>query len=132
MKNNFNEIATIKNISVNRCWNSMKMFNNVILLIGGSDNNGIYLIDTNNYQVISNILKDFGIYSIIKLSNGNILIGCNSGYNNSLIEYKFDNNNLIKIKAKEKAHSDLITGLKEMKNGIIISYYGDNSIKFWI
>ena len=32
-------------------------------------------IDTNNYQTISNILKDFGIYSIIKLKNGNILMG---------------------------------------------------------
>ena len=132
IKNNYNEITTIKNISVNWSWNSMEIFNKIILLIGGSDNNGIYLIDTNNYQIISNILKDFGIYSIIKLSNGNILIGCESGKDNSLIEYKYDNNNLIKVKTKEKAHSLPIAGLNEMKDGIIISYSVDHSIKLWI
>ena len=133
IKQDFEEITTIKNISVNWSWNSMEMINKIILLIGGSYNNGIYLIDTNNYQIISNILKDLGIYSIIKLNNGNILIGCKSGKDNdSLIEYKYDNNNLIKIKSKEKAHSNFITGLKQMKDGIIISYSADNSIRFWI
>ena len=77
----------------------MKIFNENILLIGGSDNNGIYLIDINNYQIISNILKDLEIYSIIKLKNGNILIGCKNNSKDSIIEYKYDNTNLIKIKS---------------------------------
>lgn len=56
IQNNFEEIKTIKNISVNCCWNSLEIFKENILLIGGSDTNGIYLIDTNNYQIISNFL----------------------------------------------------------------------------
>ena len=90
IKNDFKEITTIKNISVNFSWNSMLMINESILLVGGSDKNGIYLIDINNYQILSNIYKDFGIYSAIKLVNENILIGCNDN-NFHLIEYKFDN-----------------------------------------
>ena len=91
----------------------MEIFNENILLIGGSDNNGIYLIDINNYQIISNILKNLEIYSIIKLKNGNILIGCknNNSTDNSLIEYKYDNSNLIKIKSIDIAHSKFISGL---------------------
>ena len=38
IKQNFEEITTIKDISVNWSWNSMEIFNENILLIGGSDN----------------------------------------------------------------------------------------------
>ena len=132
IKNNFEEIKTIQNISVNCCWNSLEIFKENILLIGGSNNNGIYLIDTDNYQIISNFLKNFDIYSIIKLKNDNILIGCKSSDDYSLIEYKYDNNNLIKIKSKDKAHSNSIAGLLELKDDVIISCSCDPSIKFWI
>ena len=132
IKKDFDEITTIKNISVNWCWNSMELFKENILLIGGSDKNGIYLIDTNNYQIISNILKDLGIYSIIMLKNGNILFGCQNSNNDSLIEYKYDNANLIKIKSIEIAHSNFITSLIEMNNEEIITCSSDCSIKFWI
>ena len=134
IKQDFEEITTIKNISVNWSWNSMEIFNENILLIGGSDNNGIYLIDINNYQIISNILKNLEIYSIIKLKNGNILIGCknNNSTDNSLIEYKYDNSNLIKIKSIDIAHSKFISGLIEMNNKEIITCSGDCSIKFCI
>ena len=132
IQNNFEEIKTTKNISVNCCWNSLEIFKENILLIGGSDTNGIYLIDTNNYQIISNFLQNFEIYSIIKLKNGNFLIGCKSNYYYSLIEYKYENNNLIKIKSKDKVHSNYITGLIEIKDEIIISCSCDCSIKFWM
>ena len=133
IKNDFKEITTIKNISVNWSWNSMLMINESILLVGGSDKNGIYLIDTNNYQIISNIYKDFGIYSAIKLKNENILIGCNDN-NFHLIEYKFDNSkkDLVKIKSKECAHTNCIAGLIELNDGSIISCSIDYSIKFWV
>lgn len=131
-KNNFEEIKTIQNISVNCFWNSLEIFKENILLIGGSNNNGIYLIDTDNYQIISNFLKNFEIYSIIKLKNGNILIGCKSSDDYYLIEYKYDNNNLIKIKSKNKSHSNSIIGLLELKDEVIISCSCDRSIKFSI
>lgn len=37
-----------------------------------------------------------------------------------VIEYKYDNNNLIKIKSKGKEHSNSITGLLELKDEVII------------
>ena len=64
--------------------------------------------------------------------NGNILIGCcdeNNKYN--LIEYKYENNNLIKILSKDNAHSNNIFGLIEMNDGMIISCSSDNIIKYW-
>ena len=133
MKNDFKEITTINNISINWGWNSMIIFKENILIIGGIENKGIYLIDTNSYKIVSNILEDFNIYSVIKLINGNILIDCNyNNKNNSLIEFQYDNNELIKIKSKEFAHSNAIVGLFEMEENIIISSSGDCSIKFWV
>ena len=134
IKNNFNEIKTIEDIYANSFCNSMEIFNENILIICGSDYNGIYLIDINNYQVISNLLYDFMNDSIFKLSNGNILIGCYclDESSNYFFEYKYDNNDLIKIKSKLIDHSDIITGLIEMKDEVIISCSLDSSIKFWI
>ena len=83
--------------------------------------------------MISQVHKNIKyVWSIIELMNGNILIGCydeNSKY--SLIEYKYENNNLIKILSKNNAHSSHIYGLIEMNDGIIISCSNDKSIKYW-
>lgn len=122
IKNNFNEIKKIEDISSNSYCNSMTMFNENILIIGGMDF-GIYLIDTNNYQVISKPLQNNTIYSIIKLTNGNILVGDSSS---SLIEYKYDNNNFIEIKSKSIEELDIITGLIEINDEVIISYSCDS------
>ena len=132
IKNNFNEIKTLNNIET--CyWNSMCMINDNILLIGGYSSGGIYIINTDNYQMISQVHKNIKyVYSIIELMNGNILIGCcdeNSKY--SLIEYKYENNDLIKILSKDNAHSGYIYGLIEMNDGMIISCSSDYSIKYW-
>ena len=51
---------------------------------------------------------------------------------NSLIEYKYNNTNLIKVNSKENAHSELIISLKEMDDEAIVSYSFYHSIKFWI
>ena len=132
IKNNFNEIKTLNNIET--CyWNSMCMINDNILLIGGYSSGGIYIINTDNYQMISQVHKNIKyVYSIIELMNGNILIGCcdeNNKY--SLIEYKYENNDLIKILSKDNAHSSYIWGLIEMNDGMIISCSDDKSIKYW-
>lgn len=77
--------------------------------------------------IISNILKNFEIPSIINLKNNNILIGCCENTNFLIIE----NNNLIKIKSKENVHTGNIAGLFETDNGIIISYSADCTVKFF-
>jgi WD40 repeat protein len=126
IKNNFNEIKKIEDICSNSFCNSMTMFNENILIIGGL-NSGIYLIDTNNYQVISELLQNDIFYSIIRLANGNILVGAYS----SLIEYKYDNNNFIELKSKYIEDSDTITSLIEINDEVIISCSFDSSIKFF-
>jgi len=109
------------------------MINDNILLIGGESSGGIYIINTDNYQLISQVHKNIkSIDSIIELMNGNILIGCYDENNKySLIEYKYENNNLIKILSKDNAHSGYIYGLIEMNDGMIISCSSDYSIKYW-
>ena len=131
IKNNFNEIKTLSNIE--SYWNAMSMINDNILLIGGYSEGGIYIIDTDNYQIVLQVYNNIKhINSIIGLKNRNILIGCSDESNKcSLIEYKYENNNLIKILSKDNAHSDEIYGLIEMDDGMIISCSADKSIKFW-
>ena len=134
IKNNFKEISTLNNIVVGSGRNSMIMFNDNILIIGGGFKlNGIYLINTDTYQLISQFHKNI-IYvsSVIQLLNGNILIGCcEVGNKYSIIECKYENNNLIKLQSKEKAHTDCICGLIETNDRTIISCSSDNLIKFW-
>ena len=132
INNNFNEIKTI-NFIENAYWNSISMINDNILLIGGYSSGGIYIINTDNYQIISQVHKNIKyVSSIIELMNGNILIGCYDENNkHSLIEYKYENNDLIKILSKDNAHSSNIYGLIEMNDGMIISCSQDYSIKYW-
>ena len=47
------------------------MINDIILIVGARKANGIYLIDTKNYVVIKHII----FYSMIILSNRNLLVG---------------------------------------------------------
>ena len=103
-------------------------------LAGGCSSNGIYIINTDNYQKIAQIHKNLkAVYSIIELMNGNILIGCQDENNMySIIEYKYENNNLIKLFSKDNAHTSTIYSLIEMNDGIIISGSSDKKIKFWL
>ena len=133
IKNDFNEVATINNIISSFDPNSIYVLQNNILLVGGIDSSGLYLIDSKKHEVISVVLNNIReINSILKLSNENILIGCkdeNSKY--SIIEYKFNNNNLIKINSKEDAHNNDIYALVELDNGKIASCSADNRIIIW-
>ena len=143
--NTYKNIGTINNIVCHWNRNSMKMINNNTLFIGGDEYNGIYLIDVCNYQVTSLIIdaKIVCISTIIKLYNGNILIGCkkenkskdeNISYSYSLIEYKYNYNEktLIKIRTKENAHNDIITAILNLDHNEIVSCSLDKEIKFWI
>ena len=143
--NNFKQIKKIDNIVCHWNRNSMKMINDNTLCIGGNKNNGIYLIDVVKYQLICNIKIDHicGISAIIILENGNILVGCEKenkskkddmSYTYCLREYKYNSNekNLFKVRSKEDAHTNIITGLIELNHKEITSCSLDKTIKFWI
>ena len=105
------------------------------LLLIGTYSIGIYVIDTVNYKIISNLLKKdfYEIFSIIELSNTNILIGLKNNKDNKyyIIEYKYENNKLNEIKSKTDENEKAINGFIEMYDGKIISYSDDKTIKFW-
>ena len=115
----------------------MYLVNGNILLVGGNENNGIYLIDINKYVLIANILKKTKLYlinSVIRMKNENILIGFEDDYGKYfIVEYKYDNNNnnLLKIRSIDNAHKEEISGLIEMDKGMIISYSHNKIISFW-
>ena len=60
------------------------------------------------------------------------MIGCKDENGKcSIIEYKFDNNDFIKINSKENAHNNDIYALVEIGNGKIASCSGDSDIIIW-
>ena len=143
--NTFTEFKKIENIICSSNRNSMKMINATTLCIGGDLFNGIYLVNKNNYQVTS-LLKGntiFSVSTVIRLPNGNILTGCQQVhkseeeaiiYSYSLIEYKYNNSekSLTKVREKDNAHKNIITGILTLNNNEIISCSLDQEIKLWI
>jgi len=126
------ENKKIENINSNGYPNSMVMKDD-ILLVGGQQCEGIYLISLKNYELIGKSKTDilFDVFSIINLSDGNILAGIEEDKRNfSIVEYKVENNDLIEVKRKNYAHSLNIFNLIEI-NGSIISNSNDGTIKFW-
>ena len=128
IQNNYEIITEIYNIQ--HCGFSMIEYND-LLLIGGKEKNGIYILDLNNYQLLGNYFKnEFGVYKIFILSNENILL-----ISNNLLECSLKNNE-IKIVSKKNAinhssNSFSITSIIETKDKIIIISCSDGQINFW-
>ncbi len=119
-------------MKINSDWNVMIVFKD-ILMIGGLIMKFIYLI-INNHNFIGIIEKTLKyVKSFLILSNGNLLIGCfqNNIERDRLVEFKFENNNYIKIKAKDNSYQFPIYGLLEKNVKTIISCSSDRFIKFW-
>ena len=125
------ENKLIKNINSNGNSDSMIKHND-ILLVGGQQCEGIYLINLKNYELIGKTKTElYDVYSIINLTNGNILSGVEEYHRNfSFVEYKIENNELIEVKRKQYAHALNIFNIIE-RNGIIITNSNDSTIKFW-
>ena len=130
IKNNLKTIACISNIDCSERKNSMLMLNDKILLVCSIHTNGIYLIDTKKHIIIKHIMKGIFCSSMIKLLNGNFLMGYKDRNNKSgLNEYKYEKDTFVKIKSiKEKKY---ILNLCEMKDGKIASLSGNAKIKIW-
>ena len=131
INNKLEKIATISDIYCSERKNSMLMTNEMTLIICGIKYNGIYLIDIKSHISIKHIMQGFYFCSMIKLLNGNILIGFKDIYNRSgLAEYKYEKNELFEIRnVKEKKY---IYNLCYMKNGKIATLQKcSKNIKIW-
>ena len=131
--NNYSNIITLYNIINTWTQENMCLLNDNLLCVGGSDSKGFYLIQISNHQIIKNILGPNEILSIYKCCNDIILCSINDeNKNHSLIKYKFENLNLVKVFEKEKAHNFYIWTCFEFNNEIIVSGGEDFLIKLWI
>ena len=131
VKNSFKEIAKIEDVNSKSLNCSMCMINDKILIMA-SLHNGIFIIDTIEHKLIGNY-KMFCFYSVVSLSDGTILGGCKKEKNNHcLVQYKFENNDLIEINSKENVHTNIITGLVENSYGIIFSSSFDKTVKVFV
>ena len=120
----------IKNII---CYsNSMKMIDNDILLISVILK-GIYLINTKNYQYFKKIIENNISMTSIFILDKKVFISYEDNKNKfSLVEYKYENQKLIKIRKNNKAHENVITGIIVFENGEIVSCSRDFKIKLWV
>ena len=107
------------------------LINNNILIVGGVEKKGFYLIDIKKSMIIG-IINDYNInrvHSIIKLKNGNILAGvADEEWRSNLYELKFENNKLIKIKELEYYSNEAeVYGICELNDNKICygAYYGN-------
>ena len=138
IKDNIKAVGFMENLELNKRPNLICMVNDNILFVAKREN-GMYLIDIHKYEIIANIFRICKLYSVIRLRNGNILIGCDGWEDrmerNSVIECKYEsdnkNNYLLKVSETDKAHKKKVNCLIEMKNGTIITCSYDKTMKFW-
>ena len=130
IKNNLKQTASISNIDCSERKNSMLMLNDKILIVFAKYTNGIYLIDIKKHTIIKKIMKGIFCCSMIKLLNGNFLVGYKDRNNKSgLTEYKYEKELFAKIKSVEE--KKYLFNFCEMKDGKIASLSGNNKIKIF-
>ena len=81
---------------------------------------------------MKNILGPKTIYCINQCLDGLFLCSIvDENENYSLVKYKFEEQNLIKVVEKQNAHDQLIYSCIELDDGIIASGGKDSLLKLW-
>ena len=128
----FSFISKILNIETSYGFKMMCLLDNDILCIGGIDSKGFYLIQISTHHFIKNINGPEKILTIIKCSDGLLLCSIiDENGNNTLVKYKYENQDLKLVFSSEKSNDRLIYSCVELDNGIIASGGDDNIIKLW-
>ncbi len=129
---NLKEIKTIENISTNWSSQNMILINENLLMIGGSDFEGFYIINIITRQLMLIIKGPSRIYSIIKSIDDNFICGLNNKNGNPSIQiFNYYSDNIDIIYEEKKAHNDKIFSVIQFDNGIIASGSEDTVIKLW-
>ena len=103
----------------------MIMMRKDLLLITGE--NKISIINVNNYKLrIINVPGASYIFGVCILNQNMLLTG-----DKIIRQWRIEDDNLILISKKEKAHDDFITDLLNLGNGNIASCSFDKTIKIW-
>ena len=142
VKNDFQFIFSFTNIYCCFSRNSILYLKEKdLLLVGGRDDNGIYLFKFANfpkfigkYNICDFIDEISIVYCIILNSEGDILIGLEQNNKNNICKFKINENNedLIFVNKHESAHEDLINGIIDWKErDFIVSCSRDQKVKIW-
>ena len=121
--------VNLSNISSSGSRGPFNMITQDQLLIGGP--NIISIINVNKYEIIRIIeVPNSGwIFGFCMINNNMFLTGDSFG---KIRQWKIEEDNLILIYEKEKAHdSDIYSLVNLERDGLIASGSGDNSIKIW-
>ena len=130
--NNYSYISIIKEIVTEWFPQNMILLEDNILCVGGINSKGFYLINIPKHQIIKNIIGPKTIWCINECLDGLFLCSIiNENGKHSLVKYKYENFNLVKIVENENAHSSNIYSCIELDNEIIASGSEDYSIKLW-
>ena len=130
--NDYSNITTINNIETHWSLKTMCLLEDDLLCVGGNNSKGFYLIKISTHQLIKNIIGPKTIWSINECLDGLFLCSIiDEKGNHSLVKYKYEQQNLIKIAEKEKAHDNLIYSCVELNDGTIASGGEDKLIKLW-
>ena len=128
---NYSNITNINNIYFDIGYYRMNLIEDDLLCIGGTNSSGFYLIKISTHELIKKIPGPNSIISIFKCLDRLILCSSAEYNNHSLVKYKYENQNFIKVFEKVNAHNNYIWSCIELNNGVIVSGGADNYIKLW-
>ena len=130
--NNYSNISTIDKIDSDWPYRMMCLLEDDILCVGGMNSKGFYLIKISSHQLIMKIIGPKYIFSIYKCFDGLFLCSIiDEKGNNSIVKYKYQNLNFVKISEIKNAHNGAIISCIELKNKLIASGGYDNLIMLW-
>ena len=125
-------IATIINIETEWTSGTLCKLNENVLLVGGKNSKGFYLINISNHQLIKNILGPQIIYSIYECYDGLFLYSIkNEKSIYAIVKYKYENEDMKKVVERERVHDGSIYTCIKLNDGTVASGGGDSLIKLW-
>ena len=107
------------------CWNGLKRIDDDRIIVGGEKS--LKVISIKEIKIIKSIEIPFRCNGIITIEEkGIFLMG---GWSKDILIFRNDNYEcLCRI---YNAHNEYIVGLCELKNGLILSFSGDTTMKIW-
>ena len=124
--NNFEFIFEIKDTWCGS-WNALCKIDNDKIIVQEEQNLLLNIISISEKKIINKIKCNYITLGIISIEDkGIILIGANK----NIIVYE-NKNNYKYLQYIEQAHDNYIIGFQQLKNGLIVSYSFDESIKIW-
>ena len=123
---NLNNFELIKSFNKVKCfwWNAMCRIDDDKIIIGSTS---LVIISLSKKEIIKNIILPFVCFTIIGDTKKGIFYV--AGYGNDIMIYESDNFEY--IETMKDAHYKPITGFSLMKNGSLVSYSNDDTIKIW-